>query len=135
MKIESRGIVITNMPGFERITVTAEGRAEIIYAGVWAPRWFSLSELTEMRDALTTAIEHVQQMAPRSLAGRKPRAWLRTEPATEPPEGVTRVRDKDGDVWTWDPDSSDSRWILVDYGLFVPWEWLLDYAPLTEVIE
>lgn len=129
MKIENKGVVITDVPGISSITVTAE---DILIGGMRPGTW-ALPDLIELRDALTAAIEQAQQMAPRPPVGREPRVW-RYPVDRSTPADVTEVRDKGGDVWTW--NAHEGQWIS-DEGVAprLTWEQLLDFAPLTEVVE
>jgi hypothetical protein len=129
--IIKRDLTITDVPGFESITVQYTARGEVAtallqssYGTTEMPWAYGLKELTDLRDALTVCIEEMQP-AP-SATTQVPRVWHAGDPE---PADVAKVTDKDGDVW--ERGAEDWRFeSLTEY-----WARLLNiYGPVTEVL-
>jgi catechol-2,3-dioxygenase len=127
--IIKRDLTITDVPGFDSLTVERTGEQPTMWAkpalSTDFPWGFGLKELTELRDALTVCIEEMQP-APAATDQRLPRVW---HVGDLEPSGVAKVTDKDGD--TWKREAEDWRFeTLTD-----PWPRLVaNYGPLTEVL-
>lgn len=89
MKIETRELVITDVPGIHKIVVT-EGLATVDW--VIDVAW-SADELRQLRDAIDVALKALTSSMP---APSDSGPWKNGDPE---PTGVTRVRDRDGDIW------------------------------------
>lgn len=133
MNIEKRGIRITDVPGVEYIeTVPASADQDydsvlIMFNAADNPINFGPTELTELRDALTEAIDSFN---PPKVVDKEPLglhepglAWARVE---DIPADITRVADRDDDRWErlpsgqWVSDSAPGAGNIDLYGPFYP---------------
>jgi hypothetical protein len=130
--IIKRDLTITDVPGFDSLTVERTGEQPTMWAkpalSTDFPWGFGLKELTELRDALTVCIEEMQR-APAATDQRLPRVWHEGDPE---PVDVAKVTDKDGDLWRhlaaggWEYQIGDSG---------SSWNFIIThYGPLTEVL-
>jgi|SRR5882757_705037 len=157
VKIEQRGVVITEVPGFESITVQAvkPGQCNVLlqsaYGSTKHPWAFSIQELTTLRDALTEALRqaalimgtgrpgaaNLQNALSEWAAGtpgqREPRVWG-SGSTHQPGPAVERVEDLAGDIWKR-VDDDDDLWSY-EGGIDIrTWVSLAQsYGPLTEVL-
>jgi hypothetical protein len=121
MKISRGHVVITDVPGIEKITVSVDRERIVISHGSGTEREWNVTELTQFRDALTEALNVTNSLPPelRTFDSNSP----------EPPADVKAVRDSDGDVWA----PRGTGWECNRDGDSLPWSAVRHYAPLTEV--
>lgn len=122
MKITRGNVIITGVPGIEKITVSADEKRIVIRSGCvpWEREW-NVTELTQFRDALTEALNVTNSLPPEL------RVFGHDSP--EPPADVKAVRDDDGDVWT----RHENGWQCNKDWDVLPWVTVRDFALLTEV--
>lgn len=136
MKIEHRGVDITDVPYFDSITVTPGG-VELIAVSYdnEVRRTLTIAALTELRDVLSAALEHAaslrrgadQEPDPEPSTVKEPRTW---KIGDFEPAGVTGVEDKDGDHWV---RLAGGRWRETVSLAVMPWpELLTEWGPVTE---
>lgn len=131
MKIESKGIEITEIPVFDSITVTPE---EIILLGGGLDvdedpsvhRLFR-AEALALRDALTAALDAQEKMPNGVPAAAPSRVFEKSD--AEPGLEIKKLIDDDGSYWFHASDG----WSLYEGGEAYAWNHVLDYAPLTDV--
>lgn len=124
MKIENRGIMITEVPGVRSISVDKESA---VIAWTWSTddgeQTFTKSELKELHDAIGAALNSMHSFSSDNPAKL---SW-RVGPI---PDMVTKVRDRDKDVWTRKGD----KWQISDGNPLISEEELLrQWGPVTEV--
>lgn len=135
MKIEHRGIRITDLPGDFTIDVAMGHRSDGPEITFDSPLMntelgISIDGAVAIRDALSVLIDHARTMTGVTSPTREPRTWNAGDPE---PAGVTKVEDVDGDPWL---RRADGKWYLGEYGA-TPNDWrqlVTDLAPLTEVL-
>lgn len=120
MKIEQRGVVITEVPYFGSITVDSPDSIRLDGDS------YPIEGVTALRDALTEALKQAAQMSG-SLNVRllSPGVWNSGDPE---PTDITEVRDRDGDVWERD----GAEWWLRGGSDRHPWSFIVStYGPLV----
>ena len=131
MKIEHRGVDITDIPYFDSITVTPSG-VELVESSYddEARQTLTIVQLTELRNALSAALDHARAMdypALRQGSIREPRTWKAGDPE---PDGVTEVEDKDHDHWV---RRAGGQWQEAATLAVMPWSYVLtEWGPVTE---
>lgn len=111
MKIEQRGVVITEVPGFRSITVKADGGDARVVLAVYnleSPLEFVPATLAELIEALQEAHKHALQ-----IAGIRPESENTTGPwdrLEDIPEHITRVWDNVDDLWERNGRYPETGW-------------------------
>lgn len=141
MNVINNGVTINEIPHFERIMVSDDA---ITLDDGESAEVYTISAITELRDALSLAIEHAERMTVTYTPKRKPRVWEDGDPE---PEGVTKVRDRDdqpGYAWHRRPNGSGWKHLADDWSYLADdesmdsqrWEYVVSsYGPLTEVLD
>lgn len=138
----SNGWVATGVPCFDKIEVNDE-RAVLHPAFTYSeihgkimPQAFDAEHLAELRDALTQALAHMASTNDLRVARQW---WNGSGDPGRPLELGFEVTDKDGDIWTLVAGGLTQAWTRLDRPSHafrdVPWEQLINYAPLTEVLK
>jgi hypothetical protein len=125
MKIEKRGIVITEVPGVEWIKVDSAEEIQVKLTVHEYVLHYTPETLGQFIEALTEA-----RNAAQDIAGT-PTTPLVFADGDSIPDSVTKVVDCEGDTWR---RIGADRWVMGDW-----WRkqepWLLSvYGPLTEVL-
>jgi len=134
MKIAKGDVTITDIPVFESITIrTLIGDPETVVALFDDDNTaYTYAELTELQETISAVLQVMREMG-RATADPTVgalRTWPRASAAPEPLD-VTRVRDRDDDIWT----KGGRVWRLTGESDGRSWEWLVEnYGPLTEVL-
>lgn len=94
MKIESRGISITDVPRVQSIIIDQTG-VSIQFEGVSYVWNWTFAELREFYTAIGEALKRDPESPVAPVKPEKTK-WRKGDPE---PEGVTEVIDRDGDLW------------------------------------
>lgn len=127
MKIESKGVEITEIPVFSRIIVTEDEIA--LDGGEGDFTYLTRKEVLALRDALNAALDAQIKMPGAEMVtdALGDRVFAENDP--EPGPEITKLIDRDDDIWR----RVHGGWCVDSNYEVEPWSYVLNFVPLTEV--